>query len=342
MSCETPRNTRYSTDTDSQDTARQARTSHAYRSLEVSPLGTMASLTLDDDDMLPIVPRAANVVNTRQGALFHDCSDALPLVPPSTSSRKRSTCDASAKAPRSEPNLAAEAPPQASQDQDHGPGPARARAKGKSSKAKMVAKAKTKARVRVASKATPKPNAKKKASPKAKTSIAAKAKAKRKQKQKRQQQTPKAKARSKQKAKPVKLRTRKPMKEKKQKLQPMQALFLAEVEDKPLAKAFQWPQHLTQQLLQHHPPDKPLHVQLYSEFSGAGTAEFAAQALEAACDPLCVDVVSVADWNTNAATALVANTGPETHVFGDIAEVCSEKMRRLCDRPMCVKVGPSM
>ena len=98
-------------------------------------------------------------------------------------------------------------------------------------------------------------------------------------------------------------------------------------------------------VLNEHKPDRPLHVQVYSEFSGAGTAEISAKALAAAApESLEIDVVSVADWDNIASSALMANSSSNTHVFGDIASACSEKMQRLCERPVGVKVrvqGPT-
>ncbi|CAE6937046.1 RSN1 [Symbiodinium microadriaticum] len=128
-------------------------------------------------------------------------------------------------------------------------------------------------------------------------------------------------------------------KEKKERKEPNKtAVFLAGG-DKPLASAFAWPFHLMKLLLSKHPPEKRLHLQLHSEFSGAGTAEIAAAAIcNASQGMLTVDVVSVGDWDATARTALLSNTSSATHVFSDIAQVCDAGLVAECQKRVAVKV----
>ncbi len=56
------------------------------------------------------------------------------------------------------------------------------------------------------------------------------------------------------------------------------------LQETPLVESFKWPQHLLEKILSklHHTETgqrQHLHIQVFSEFSGAGTAEFALQAL---------------------------------------------------------------
>ena len=326
----------------------------------------MPGLTLDADDLLP-EPRLAAVAAAtgRGGGLVQDVADALPHPSVSTAragaganvsvpvqiNRKRSRADSvGASCDFSEPEPSTQAEP--------APVPVPI-ARGRTAGAKPKPTAKTRVAAGTTAGAKPKPAAKTRVAAAAKRKAKAKpaklanpkAKAKRRPNQKQPWPRPKSKtkkskakqARSQQVKKArlsAKTNTRGPKPRKQQKPKPQHnAVFFAE--DTRLAKAFEWPQHMMKKILENHPPTKPLHVQMYSEFSGAGTAEFAMQGLAAATsrDRLCVDVVSVADWDSNAASSLVANTDAETHVFGDIAEICSERMRRLCDRPMCVKAG---
>ena len=108
--------------------------------------------------------------------------------------------------------------------------------------------------------------------------------------------------------------------------------------DKPLAGAFAWPGHLMKLLLSKHPPESRLHLQLHSEFSGAGTAEIAAAAISNASQGmLTLDVVSVGDWDATAQTALLSNTSGATHVFSDIAQVCDAGLVTECQARLPVK-----
>ena len=202
-------------------------------------------------------------------------------------------------------------------------------------KAKLKAKAKTTAKNKSKSTASAKAKAKPTASAKAKAR--AKKLAKSRAKAKAAAKLKKPKTRQVRGAKP---KEQKVHKEKKERKEPNKtAVFLAGG-DKPLASAFAWPFHLMKLLLSKHPPEKRLHLQLHSEFSGAGTAEIAAAAIcNASQGMLTVDVVSVGDWDATARTALLSNTSSATHVFSDIAQVCDAGLVAECQKRVAVKAG---
>ena len=82
-----------------------------------------------------------------------------------------------------------------------------------------------------------------------------------------------------------------------------------------------------------------VHVQQFSEFSGAGTAEFALKALASALpDKLSARIMHQSDWNKAAQNSLINNSDADTHVFGDIKEICSDDMNRKTSRRVAVEV----
>ena len=103
---------------------------------------------------------------------------------------------------------------------------------------------------------------------------------------------------------------------------------------------FRWPALMMDELRQHLPAQggKPLQVQMFSEFSGAGTAEFAMSALAAAAPGLlsCV-VVRQGDWSSAAETALINNAQKDTHIFSDIEDISSVPMKSKTSRRVAVE-----
>ena len=111
----------------------------------------------------------------------------------------------------------------------------------------------------------------------------------------------------------------------------------------PLLKdAFSWPTKLTQCLNDNFTnklPDR-VHVQLWTEFSGAGTPEVALEALGNAYPGLSMGAMSTGDWDVNAKLALVANTPAKTHIFGeDISKVLPAHVKEQCDKRVPVEAS---
>ena len=109
-------------------------------------------------------------------------------------------------------------------------------------------------------------------------------------------------------------------------------------------ESFHWPSVLLQSFTesegrkdQDH-MSKPVHVQMWTEFSGAATPEFALEALAGATDKLTAEVISTGDWGTNPRTTLMNNTDSKTHVFGDISDVLTDEMKMLAERRVPVEV----
>ena len=114
----------------------------------------------------------------------------------------------------------------------------------------------------------------------------------------------------------------------------------------PLETLFHWPKHLMNIVakMKHDELDskdcsKPLHIQLWTEFSGCGTAEFALDAItSAAQNNMSMRVMSQCDWDNAARTALINNSGPDSHIFGNIQDVCSSEMLAKTSRKVAVEV----
>ena len=110
----------------------------------------------------------------------------------------------------------------------------------------------------------------------------------------------------------------------------------------PLKQLFQWPEHMTRMFFNDccDSQKKPVHVQLWTEFSGAGTPEFALNALASQVpEHLSVKVMGQCDWNNAAQTCLINNSDQETHLFGDIAGVMSEEMKARAERRVAVEAA---
>ena len=107
-------------------------------------------------------------------------------------------------------------------------------------------------------------------------------------------------------------------------------------------EAFHWPQVLLESFAEGRMDQphmsEPVHIQMWTEFSGAGTPEFALEALAAATDKLTAEIISTGDWGTNPQTTLMNNTDSKTHVFGDISDVLTDEMRMLAERRVPVEV----
>lgn len=111
-----------------------------------------------------------------------------------------------------------------------------------------------------------------------------------------------------------------------------------------LEKSFSWPDRLMQMAAKHiNSNPGRYHLQVFSEFSGAGTAEVAMSAIANASgavftNPLGLSVVHQSDWDKTAQTALLNNSDQTTHIFGDIKDVCSDEMKQKVDRKVAVEV----
>lgn len=106
-----------------------------------------------------------------------------------------------------------------------------------------------------------------------------------------------------------------------------------------LEGCFHWPRAMIDQVCSGHAKGKHVHIQLSTEFSGAGTAEFAAKALcESSNGKLSCQVLGCADWASNSKHALIKNCDASTHVFGDIAGVCPSEMMTKANRKIAVTV----
>ena len=103
---------------------------------------------------------------------------------------------------------------------------------------------------------------------------------------------------------------------------------------------FSWPRRMIDTIFSRIPkPDQKIHIQQFSEFSGAGTAEFAMTALAAAApDILSSRMMHQADWDNSASRALINNAEDDSHIFGDIKDICSEEMKRKTSRRVAVEV----
>ena len=108
-----------------------------------------------------------------------------------------------------------------------------------------------------------------------------------------------------------------------------------------LSRAFQWPQRLMRSLLGTQERRQDLHVRLHTEFSGAGTAEVAMEAIaSASCGKITFDTVYAADWDASSQAALLTNVAkaPSCHVFSDIGGLMSEEMKDRVDQMVPVHV----
>lgn len=108
-----------------------------------------------------------------------------------------------------------------------------------------------------------------------------------------------------------------------------------------LKDLFSWPRRMIETIFNKmSKPGEKIHIQQFSEFSGAGTAEFAMTALAAAApDILSSRVMHQADWDNSASRALINNAEDDSHVFGDIRDICSEEMVRKTSRRVAVEVA---
>ena len=106
-----------------------------------------------------------------------------------------------------------------------------------------------------------------------------------------------------------------------------------------LEGCFHWPKAMIDQVCSGHAKGKRVHLQLSTEFSGAGTAEYAAKALcESSNGTLSCQVLGCADWASNSKHALINNCDASAHVFGDIANVCPSEMMAKANRRVAVTV----
>ena len=110
-----------------------------------------------------------------------------------------------------------------------------------------------------------------------------------------------------------------------------------------LKKSFQWPTVVMQKVFEEMDHEVkeigPTHVQLFTEFSGAGTPEFSLAALTAAAPQwLTSCVVHQADIAATPQRALLNNRSETSHVFGDIEDVCSKQMLQKTQRQVAVEV----
>ena len=107
----------------------------------------------------------------------------------------------------------------------------------------------------------------------------------------------------------------------------------------PLESLFQWPKFMMEKVLSLNKHQRPVQAQVWTEFSGAGTAEIALDALAAAApSKLQAKVISQADWDRSSQTALLGNHGQSVHLFGDIAGLCSEEMITEAELRVAVEV----
>jgi len=105
------------------------------------------------------------------------------------------------------------------------------------------------------------------------------------------------------------------------------------------SRLFKWPGMMMQKIFSENAAGKPVHVQLWTEFSGAGTAEVALNSISSACDVLTSETMASADWATNSQMALINNcTDEHQHVFGDIADVCPSSMLEKAKRKVALTV----
>ena len=105
------------------------------------------------------------------------------------------------------------------------------------------------------------------------------------------------------------------------------------------SRLFKWPGKMIQKIFSEKPNGKPIHVQLWTEFSGAGTAEVALNGISSACHLLTSQVMGSADWAPHSRMALINNsTDASQHVFGDIADVCPSSMLEKAKRNVALTV----
>lgn len=106
-----------------------------------------------------------------------------------------------------------------------------------------------------------------------------------------------------------------------------------------LEKLFRWPQHMVNAVLREYESDgKSIHIQAWTEFSGAGTAEFALKGICSKTNALSCRIMSSADWGQAASTSLINNSDDHTHVFGDIADLCPSDMMQQVQKRVAVTV----
>lgn len=131
----------------------------------------------------------------------------------------------------------------------------------------------------------------------------------------------------------------KPKRSEEQKEKPANDVF----KETELKKSFQWPRVVMQKVLQEMEYEVqelgPTHVQLFTEFSGAGTPEFSLAALSAAAPQwLTSCVLHQADSASTPQRALLNNRSETAHTFGDIEELCSKQMLQKTQRRVAVEV----
>jgi hypothetical protein len=110
----------------------------------------------------------------------------------------------------------------------------------------------------------------------------------------------------------------------------------------PLKQLFHWPEQMAKVFFTDccDAQKKPVHVQLWTEFSGAGTPEFALKALASqVLEHLSMQVMSQCDWSPTAQTCCINNSDKDTHLFSDIADIMSEEMKARAERRVAVEVA---
>lgn len=110
----------------------------------------------------------------------------------------------------------------------------------------------------------------------------------------------------------------------------------------PLKQLFHWPEQMAKVFSTDccDAQKKPVHVQLWTEFSGAGTPEFALKALASQVpEHLSMQVMSQCDWSPTAQTCCINNSDKDTHLFSDIADIMSEERKARAERRVAVEVA---
>lgn len=107
-----------------------------------------------------------------------------------------------------------------------------------------------------------------------------------------------------------------------------------------LKDLFSWPRRMIETIFNKMAkPGQKIHIQQFSQFSGAGTAEFALTALAAAApDILSSRVMHQADWDNSASISLINNSEDDSRIFGGTKDICSEEMVRKTSRTVAVEV----
>lgn len=109
--------------------------------------------------------------------------------------------------------------------------------------------------------------------------------------------------------------------------------------DHELSFAFDWPNRLVSSLCSQGVEIPKIHVRLHTEFSGAGTAEFALNALTGATNgSITTELISAADWDKVPQIALKNNLPGHTHLFSDIGHVMSPMMKERVERLVPVNI----